>query len=77
MRLTPPPELLNLLRLQNPELVRQGADVKGNLKLNVVIDDGPYAGLVIASCKYTDDARLIVALWNFSRTIRTIINRNA
>jgi len=71
-QLAPPPQLMEMLRRQNPELVRQDAEKPGMPKLQVVIDEGPNAGMTIATCALEADAKLIVAMWNWQR----ILSRN-
>lgn len=66
----PPDTLLQILRLQNPERVRQDAARPGEPRTEVVLDDGPNAGLGIAMCKYEYDAKLIVEIWNWARTLK-------
>ena len=41
----------------------------GMPKLQVVIDDGPNAGMTIATCALESDAKLIVEMWNWQRTL--------
>ena len=60
---------MEMLRLQNPERVRQDWAEPGKPKTHVVIDDGPNAGLVVATCEYEYDAKLIVEIWNWTRTL--------
>lgn len=69
LRLTPPDKCLEMLRLQNPERVRQDAGEPGMPKLQVVLDDWPNAGLTIATCGLESDAALIVEMWNWMRTL--------
>lgn len=61
--------VLEILRLQNPERVRQDAEQPGHPNRQVVLDDGPNAGLVVATCEYESDAELIVEIWNWARTL--------
>ena len=68
-RLTPPPTLAEMLRLQKPEPVRHDAQKPGAPKVQVVIDDGPNAGMTIATCALEADAMLIVEMWNWQRTL--------
>ena len=69
LRLTPPDRCLEMLRLQNPERVRQDAEQPGKSKLQIVLDDGPNAGLTIATCRLEADAAMIVEMWNWMRTL--------
>jgi len=69
LRLTPPDKCLEMLRLQNPERVRQDWSEPGKPKTHVVIDDGPNSGLTIATCGLEADAAMIVAMWNWMRTL--------
>jgi len=69
LRLTPPDKCLEMLRLQNPERVRQDWAEPGKPKNHVVIDDGENAGLSIAICGTEADTALIVEMWNWMRTL--------
>ena len=68
-KLSPPESLMEMLRLQNPERVRQDWAEPGKPKTHVVIDDGATAGLTISICHLEADASLIVAIWNWARTL--------
>ena len=68
-KIKPPEILMEMLRLQNPERVRQDWAEPGKPKTHVVIDDGPNAGLTIAICHLEADAALMVAMWNWARTV--------
>jgi hypothetical protein len=68
-KIKPPENLVEMLRLQNPESVRLDAEKPGAPKLQVVIDDGPNAGMTITTCALEADARLIVEMWNWQRTL--------
>ena len=68
-KMKPPANLAEMLRLQNPERVRQDAAEPGSPKYQVVLDDGPNAGMTVAVCEYEYDAALMVAMWNWARTV--------
>ena len=57
------------MRLQAPEKVRQDAKEPGKPRVQVVIDDGPNAGMLLATCEYEQDAALLVEMWNYARTL--------
>ena len=68
-KIKPPKSLVEMLRLQSPERVRQDWAEPGKPKTHVVIDDGPNSGLTIAICHLEADAALMVAMWNWARTV--------
>lgn len=61
-----PENILAMMKAQFAAPWRQDAESPGKPRRQIVVDDGPWAGTLVAVCEFEMEAELIVALWNWA-----------